>query len=179
MYHGEVNVVKEELNSFLAVAEDLKVKGLTQNQMEKPKDNCVKYSTLHPKHTTPKRPQHEAIKTTSVPSSTQFSSPSKDLTDDICEEVVPVKTEPRDPSSTTALQPSQDTTAGSYSVAPVEDDSYGYQDYQPAEYEDYKHYEEEQEYGAGAGDGAHMANYAGIEEAKGKESFSLLSKFPF
>merc|ERR1712217_294102 len=32
MYHGEVNVAQEELNSFLAVAEDLKVKGLTQNQ---------------------------------------------------------------------------------------------------------------------------------------------------
>ena len=29
MYHGEVNVAQEELNSFLAVAEDLKVKGLT------------------------------------------------------------------------------------------------------------------------------------------------------
>jgi hypothetical protein len=31
MYHGEVNVLQEELNTFLAVAEDLKVKGLTQN----------------------------------------------------------------------------------------------------------------------------------------------------
>merc|ERR1712240_301943 len=31
MYHGEVNVAQEELNSFLSVAEDLKVKGLTQN----------------------------------------------------------------------------------------------------------------------------------------------------
>ena len=31
MYHGEVNVAQEELNSFLAVAEDLQVKGLTQS----------------------------------------------------------------------------------------------------------------------------------------------------
>jgi hypothetical protein len=31
MYNGEVNVSQEDLNSFLAVAEDLKVKGLTQN----------------------------------------------------------------------------------------------------------------------------------------------------
>jgi len=31
MYHGEVNVAQEELNSFLAVAEELQVKGLTQN----------------------------------------------------------------------------------------------------------------------------------------------------
>jgi hypothetical protein len=36
MYHGEVNNAQEELNSFLAVAEDLKVKGLTQSQSEKP-----------------------------------------------------------------------------------------------------------------------------------------------
>ena len=33
MYHGEVNVA-EELNSFLAVAEELKVKGLTQNNSD-------------------------------------------------------------------------------------------------------------------------------------------------
>jgi len=31
MYHGEVNVAQEDLNTFLAVAEDLQVKGLTQN----------------------------------------------------------------------------------------------------------------------------------------------------
>ena len=30
MYHGEVNVAQEDLNSFLAVAEELRVKGLTQ-----------------------------------------------------------------------------------------------------------------------------------------------------
>jgi len=31
MYHGEVNIAQDELNSFLAVAEELQVKGLTQN----------------------------------------------------------------------------------------------------------------------------------------------------
>merc|ERR1711942_286551 len=35
MYQGEVNVAQEDLNSFLAIAEDLKVKGLTQNKSEK------------------------------------------------------------------------------------------------------------------------------------------------
>ena len=34
MYHGEVNVAQEELNSFLALAEELKVKGLSKNASE-------------------------------------------------------------------------------------------------------------------------------------------------
>ena len=32
MYHGEVNLAQEDLNFFLEVAEELKVKGLTQKQ---------------------------------------------------------------------------------------------------------------------------------------------------
>ena len=46
MYHGEVNIAQEELNSFLSVAEELKVKGLTQNNSQsnskqKPEHNSV------------------------------------------------------------------------------------------------------------------------------------------
>jgi len=37
MYHGEVNVSQENLTSFLAVAEELQVKGLTQNREEQTK----------------------------------------------------------------------------------------------------------------------------------------------
>jgi len=37
MYMGEVNIAQEELNSFLAVAEELRVKGLTQNSSESSK----------------------------------------------------------------------------------------------------------------------------------------------
>merc|ERR1712106_506343 len=47
MYHGEVNVAQEELNSFLAVAEELKVKGLTQNQSETQIDTKIQ-STAKP-----------------------------------------------------------------------------------------------------------------------------------
>jgi len=36
MYHGEVNIAQDELNSFLAVAEDLQVKGLTQGNKDSP-----------------------------------------------------------------------------------------------------------------------------------------------
>jgi len=42
MYHGEVNVAQEQLNSFLSVAEDLQVKGLTQN-----KDDMSSHTNHH------------------------------------------------------------------------------------------------------------------------------------
>ena len=45
MYNGEVSVVQEELNAFLAVAEDLKVKGLTQHSTENTK-NKIKVQGL-------------------------------------------------------------------------------------------------------------------------------------
>jgi hypothetical protein len=34
IYHGEVNVAQEELNSFLSAAEDLQIKGLSKGQQE-------------------------------------------------------------------------------------------------------------------------------------------------
>ena len=37
MYHGEVNVAQEDLNTFLSVAEDLEVKGLTQSNKSETK----------------------------------------------------------------------------------------------------------------------------------------------
>ena len=37
MYHGEVNLAQEELNSFLAVAEELKIRGLTQDEAQNSK----------------------------------------------------------------------------------------------------------------------------------------------
>lgn len=59
MYHGEVNVAQEDLNNFLAVAEELKIKGLTQNGSEenskrtkeesKPKSNTQDYTAPLPR----------------------------------------------------------------------------------------------------------------------------------
>lgn len=54
MYQGEVNVAQEELNSFLAVAEDLRVKGLTQNTQEKSKSRSPPPRDAFPP---PKRPR--------------------------------------------------------------------------------------------------------------------------
>ena len=48
MYHGEVNINQDGLNSFLAAAEDLKVKGLTENKSNKGFSNSKQEATKRP-----------------------------------------------------------------------------------------------------------------------------------
>ena len=88
MYHGEVNVAQEELNSFLSVAEDLRVKGLTQTQSSS-NQSSSKQSTSHqppPASTKPlSRPPPPMPKRTHPPPVYQ---------DDDIQEVVPIKSEP-------------------------------------------------------------------------------------
>jgi len=96
MYHGEVNVAQEELNSFLAIAEDLKVKGLTQNKSE----DGVKKQTRTPierqvptKNTGISRQEAIPDQSNAQKSSLIQASSSYEADDDI-QEVIPVKTEP-------------------------------------------------------------------------------------
>ena len=56
MNHGEVNVAQEELNSFLMVTEDLKVKGLNQNNQNCGSDNTVTRDIPKPKTDSTPRP---------------------------------------------------------------------------------------------------------------------------
>ena len=103
MYHGEVNVAQEELNSFLSVAEELQVKGLTQKspttnlntKHELPQAPIAK-TRPHPREPeatpTPKRPRQPPV----APAPSQASYPPP-LSDDI-QEIIPmsvVKTEPQ------------------------------------------------------------------------------------
>eukprot|EP00092_Neocalanus_flemingeri_P052703 GFUD01061691.1.p1 GENE.GFUD01061691.1~~GFUD01061691.1.p1 ORF type:complete len:249 (-),score=57.73 GFUD01061691.1:55-801(-) len=69
MYHGEVNVAQEDLNSFLAVAEDLQVKGLTQNNPKQSQDavqvsNPITKSQDHLSSLTPVQRTHKQQKAT-------------------------------------------------------------------------------------------------------------------
>ena len=57
MYHGEVNVAQEELNSFLAVAEDLQVKGLTQSNSASSNSSSKQSSDLDPAPTSIPKPK--------------------------------------------------------------------------------------------------------------------------
>jgi len=94
MYHGEVNVAQEELNSFLAVAEDLRVKGLTQNQSGPSARTKETYSTPKPQDIPKVRAPDPAPPPKRSRPTPPVSSYSQD--DDDIQEVVPVKTEPRD-----------------------------------------------------------------------------------
>jgi len=106
MYMGEVNVAQEELNTFLSVAEDLRVKGLTQNN-----SSTESHASQEPKHDTPKN----VIRPRDVPDpiappppkrprppapAPHLSGPGQGFRgeDDDIQEVVPVKSEPRDPA---------------------------------------------------------------------------------
>jgi len=65
MYQGEVSIAQDHLNSFLALAEDLQVKGLTQNESERikpsrdnrkdPSSSSSKPRNPHKYNNTPKR----------------------------------------------------------------------------------------------------------------------------
>jgi len=71
MYHGEVNVAQEELNSFLSVAEDLQVKGLTQNK------SSGQASPPHQKTEPPKPRFQKPPQNISTPNSSSINRPSK------------------------------------------------------------------------------------------------------
>jgi len=179
MYHGEVNVAQEELNSFLAVAEDLKVKGLTQNSSadssnsaSKPKSEPTPSSIPRPRPPreledppAPKRPRPIV--------SAPVQSYNQD--DDDIQEVLPVvKQEPPTVVADPLPTPPQPMAAMSQvyqqqpdhsmhqtnTVAQI-DDSYGDDGY------DYGGYGEEDPY-----EGAMMESGAGGDQNKGHGQLS-------
>merc|ERR1712096_257774 len=113
-------------NSFLAVAEDLRVKGLTQNNSSsdaKPKSEPPKISRppppREPQERDPVPPPQRPRPTPPVPTIAPPQSYHHDDDDDI-QEVVPVKSEPRDP---VPMPPAPMTTA----MAPVDNSVSHYQ----------------------------------------------------
>ena len=96
MYHGEVNVAQDELNSFLAVAEELRVKGLTQNNQtssSSKKDSAPKSPPPRPRVAPEPSPAPPPKRSRPNPPPPQ---PTYVADDDDIQEVVPVKSEPRD-----------------------------------------------------------------------------------
>eukprot|EP00092_Neocalanus_flemingeri_P077240 GFUD01095880.1.p1 GENE.GFUD01095880.1~~GFUD01095880.1.p1 ORF type:complete len:358 (+),score=69.27 GFUD01095880.1:288-1361(+) len=126
MYMGEVNVAQEELNSFLSVAEDLRVKGLTQNNSNSEaaansKVNLPKSEPLKQINRPREPPERDPVPPPKRPRPTpvpQVAAPRQSYQpeeEDDIQEVVPVKSEPRD-----TFVPSQPQPSMSHTVAPVE-----------------------------------------------------------
>ena len=127
MYNGEANVAQEELDSFLAVAEELKVKGLTQNQ-SKGKQESSSTAPL-PKPAAPsclldEQPSTRRPPPTSVLQPKRHSVPLADY--EPAQEFVSVKSEPCETSSIHQHQIDSTTTMqsieGDYGT--IEDDQY-------------------------------------------------------
>jgi len=181
MYHGEVNVAQEELNSFLAVAEDLRVKGLTQNQGgstdRRPKSPVIKPNITRP----PDRDLQPVVKRARPAEQPRNNSnphppiSNRPVDDDDIQEVVPVKSEPRDPIPQSPMvppspifhapSPAVSTPQPSHSLAPVDDQTLAYQD---ESYEDYGQYDADQSY-EGSMMETGMMGQAGADGNKGRK----------
>ena len=101
MYHGEVNVAQDELNSFLSIAEDLKVKGLTQNKSnEEPRHKQeiqlpVPQSRPPPERREQSPPLPKRQRPVTVPEPVRhIPAPQTFTHDDDIQEVIPIKSEP-------------------------------------------------------------------------------------
>jgi len=133
MYHGEVNVAQEELNSFLAVAEELRVKGLTQNNQGGSSSSSTKkdsFSTApRPQAAAPRIP--DPVPPPKKPRPAAAPSYSGHDDDDIQEVMPTVKTEPL-PAAAVASEPYQQQEQ-SGQLQQVDDgmgyDEEGYEDY--------------------------------------------------
>ena len=147
MYNGEVNIAQEQLNSFLAVAEDLKVKGLTQGKDGGQTDSERSKSPRQPTTTTSyKGPSQRNSNVMSQPPPKRARpDPTNYHEDDEIQEVIPVKTE----LGATAME------EGKVDVAGYEEESY----------EDYGGYEEQQYEGTA---GALANTQTGMEISKGE-----------
>jgi len=128
MYKGEVSVAQEDLNNFLVVAEELQIKGLTQNN-----SSNKNTSTSAPLSSKSKR--QNTIQSSNSRSSSQnhhmnkvHQSSTSDNSDDI-QEIVPVKNEVY-----------QDDMGANSSLVNV-DDNYTEYDEEYVQYDDQGNYE--------------------------------------
>ena len=178
MYHGEVNVAQEELNSFLSVAEDLKIKGLTQNNAgsAKPKEtSSYKARKEAPAARTFQRPPDREPP---PPRHPQPAPPVHHPQDDEITEVVPIKSEPRDildQSRPTTTTPHRVGAGQAYShpqpvaLPEVQEDSLTPYQEEEEGYEEYGQYDDQ--YGQQDVDTA--IGQQGMQAGNGKNFYSV------
>ena len=141
MYHGEVNVAQEDLNSFLAVAEDLRVKGLTQNQASASSNTDSSLKSLTKSSVSHIQEKDAPIK---HPRPNPTPSHSQRRQDGNIQEVS-IKSEPKEPPMSTYTAPPPPAVAAQIVQPPQEDHSLTtYQEENT--YEDYEQYGDDQQY---------------------------------
>ena len=115
IYHGEVNIAQDDLNSFLLVAEELQVKGLTQSQSESPGNKSGDQSRGEKRELTSSAAR---TKSKDIRSQPPQSAPAEEE----IQEIVPIKTE-----NTSSKSDYYETTQ---EVTQYEEEAYdNYQDY--------------------------------------------------
>jgi len=193
MYHGEVNVAQEELNSFLAVAEDLKVKGLTQNNSSesssapKTKSEPVASSTPRPRpprvveeSPAPKRPR-PIVPTTSSVQSYQDDDDIQEVMPVVKQEPLPMVPEPIPPPQPLATmpqayqpQPTHTQPIHQGNTVAQMDESYGDDGYDYGGYEGEEGYEGAMMDNSGAGGDQNKGSYDTMIGLLGPSQFSCL-----
>jgi len=160
MYHGEVNVAQEELNSFLAVAEELRVKGLTQNNQGGSSSSASKkdsFSTApRPQAAAPRLP--DPVPPPKKPRPAAAPSYSGHDDDDIQEVMPTVKTEPLQAAAAVPEPYQQQEQGGQLQQV---DDGMGYDE---EGYEDYGQYGADGGYEGTLVDADGNKGYSGHEE---------------
>ena len=146
MYQGEVNVAQEELKSFLALAEDLKVKGLTYSNSGNKSSSSPSHRTREPpppeQDLVPpaKKPRLNPITPKSSIRSFFYPPPAPYPHNDKIQEVVPVKSEPIEPEPAPPPQPEQPLYEADSEGVTVALDDHG--DHRDAAYDDSQSMEE-------------------------------------
>jgi len=176
MYHGEVNVAQDELNSFLSVAEDLKVKGLTQNNSDLQDVSINNKDKQKPQYRHPPPPLQRNVPPPTQKHKAEISNHKTlpPLDEDVVEEAVHIKSEPRESQSTAPtinIEPAAYNSSQAQNIAPMEQSLVSYQD--EAGYEDYAHYGEDHQYGD-------VANFQGVDgevNKSGKRSSMMEDEF--
>jgi len=159
MYHGEVNIAQDELNSFLAVAEDLQVKGLTQNGGT-PSSNPKRPA---PQPEPPRPPKQQQMRPAPAPARSTYETPEVQQQSTHMEvtEVVGnnIKTEPQQQ----VVDLGGEEESGVVEYGEEEEYQYGGQDYA---YQDDMHHGLGEAGAAGSNDRRILTNYIIREEGE-------------